>query len=63
MKTIKIIPGLLLIADVVHLIISINKEQVITTTPNTLDNNQYRSSTYHTHNKSYFQWLANYYLN
>ena len=58
MKTIKIIPGMLLIADEIHLTVSINTEQVITIMPS---NDQYGSFRYHLFNRSYFQWMANYY--
>ena len=43
MKTIKIIPGMLLIADEIHLTVSINTEQVTTIMPS---NDQYGSFRY-----------------
>ena len=57
MKSIKIIPGMLLIADEIHLTVSINTEQVTTII---LNNDQYGSFRYHLFNRSYFQWMANY---
>lgn len=57
MKTIKIMPGMLLIADEIHLTVSINTEQATTIMPS---NDQYGSSRYLKFNRSYFQWMANY---
>jgi len=57
MKTIKIIPGMLLIADEIHLTVSINTEQVTTIM---LSNDQYGSFRYVLFNRLYFQWMANY---
>ena len=57
MKTIKIMPGMLLIADEIHLTISINTEQVTLLMPS---NDQYGSFRYHLFSRSYFQLMANY---